>query len=519
MEIEVEKKAVIYTRVSSQEQVDNFSLGSQKEACEKLAKAQGFTISKYFTDEGISAKSSENRPGLQEMLSYCTKNKNKISAVFVYNFSRLNRNTRDFLEVKLLLAKYGVMLISTSEPSGTDSPTERAIQTILSAVNQLDNENKAITVSANMKKRFLDGYPLTRPRIGYMSAEINGKKEHVPDPEWFDIIKTMWLKIANEKITLGQAKAELNKLGKRKFSTQYTSKIFASKFYAGYNVSSKYGEVLGKHAPMITLDTFYEARVTITGRKQAQVDKQYLRDDFPLKGILVCSECSRKLTAAWSKGKLKRYGYYSCSSRGVHKSISVRADDLELQFMALLEALKPSKELSEVVKQLMIEKYNSSWNMINQSTNSVNDDLKKLDLKKQFILDKHAAGIYTDEEYLKLKEQIEIDYTVKKGIISENKLTHIDIETVMEFHKNLISNIDKIFVNTSLRGKLALGCSIFPKGVEVENGILRTPEIARIYNLNSTFETHVNQSTPYIYEFEHLIQDYLNSYQTLRQYV
>ncbi|MEK7106120.1 MAG: recombinase family protein, partial [Patescibacteria group bacterium] len=459
---------------------------------ERLAKAQGFIVSKYFTDEGISAKKADNRPGLQEMLAYSSSSKNKVSAVIVYNFARLNRNTRDFLDVKLFLAKYGVMLFSTSEPSGTDSPVERAVQTILSAVNQLDNETKAETVKANMKKRFMDGYPLTRPRIGYKSVEINSRKEHVPDPEWFDVIKTMWLKIRDEKITLGQAKKELNSLGRRKFSTQYTSKIFASKFYCGYNISPKYGEVLGKHEPMIDLDTFYQVRFIITGRKQAQVDKEYLREDFPLKGILVCFDCKRKLTAAWSKGKNKKYAYYTCSSRGRHKSVSYRSNVLEDQFMALLEALKPSKELSEVVKRLIVEKYNSKWALINQTSEYVREDLKKLDEKSQFILDKHAEGIYTDEEFLRLKEQIEIQYIVKKGLLSEKQLHQIDIETIMEFMKNYLSNLDKIFTNTSLKGKLAIAGSIFPNGIEISEGKVRTPEISLIFK---PFEATVAYST------------------------
>ena len=72
--------AVIYLRVSTEEQVDNFSLDTQLEICTKEAERRGIQINKTFREEGKSAKTITGRPVLIEMLEYCRKNKKSVDA-------------------------------------------------------------------------------------------------------------------------------------------------------------------------------------------------------------------------------------------------------------------------------------------------------------------------------------------------------------------------------------------------------------------------------------------------------
>ena len=57
------KRAVIYLRVSSEEQVDNFSLSTQEDICRKEAEKRGYEIIEIFEEKGRSAKSISGRPG------------------------------------------------------------------------------------------------------------------------------------------------------------------------------------------------------------------------------------------------------------------------------------------------------------------------------------------------------------------------------------------------------------------------------------------------------------------------
>src|SRR3990167_4349450 len=133
------KKAILYLRVSTEEQVDNFSLDTQEEICRKEAEKRGFDVIDVFKEEGRSAKNISGRPVLINLLEYFRKNKGKVQAVFVYRLDRVSRITADYLAIRKKLAENGVNIISSTEPTG-DSPTEKLVETILAGFAQLYND-------------------------------------------------------------------------------------------------------------------------------------------------------------------------------------------------------------------------------------------------------------------------------------------------------------------------------------------------------------------------------------------
>jgi site-specific DNA recombinase len=87
--------AVIYCRVSSVEQADNFSIPRQERECRTYNDRRGLTTDRVFVDPGESATTIE-RPMFQEMLAYLRKNRGRIGYVVVWNASRFSRNALDF---------------------------------------------------------------------------------------------------------------------------------------------------------------------------------------------------------------------------------------------------------------------------------------------------------------------------------------------------------------------------------------------------------------------------------------
>jgi len=56
-------KAIVYMRVSSQDQVGNYSFAVQKLSCQDYAKKNGYDVVRIFQEEGESAKTAD-RPKL-----------------------------------------------------------------------------------------------------------------------------------------------------------------------------------------------------------------------------------------------------------------------------------------------------------------------------------------------------------------------------------------------------------------------------------------------------------------------
>jgi site-specific DNA recombinase len=52
-------RTVIYTRVSSEEQLDGFSLSAQAEQCRRYADQKGWTVVRLYEERGRSGKSAQ----------------------------------------------------------------------------------------------------------------------------------------------------------------------------------------------------------------------------------------------------------------------------------------------------------------------------------------------------------------------------------------------------------------------------------------------------------------------------
>ena len=104
------KNVVIYTRVSTKDQVLGFSLEKQKlDICE-YCKKHNYTIVKEFCDEGKSGKSTEKRTEYNNLIKYCTEQE-KVDAVIVWKLSRISRKVLDLLNFINLLKDNNIAFI------------------------------------------------------------------------------------------------------------------------------------------------------------------------------------------------------------------------------------------------------------------------------------------------------------------------------------------------------------------------------------------------------------------------
>lgn len=86
-----QKKAILYTRVSSGEQAEHgTSLASQLEACRMKASEMGVQVVREIEDAGVSGALFETRPGIQKALGYLRDG--EANMLIVATMSRLSRD-------------------------------------------------------------------------------------------------------------------------------------------------------------------------------------------------------------------------------------------------------------------------------------------------------------------------------------------------------------------------------------------------------------------------------------------
>lgn len=137
-----------YVRVSTVEQND----ARQIEALKK------HEIEKWFTEK-VSGKDT-NRPQLKEMLDFVREG----DTIYIHDFSRLARSTKDLLEIVELLNEKKVHLVSNKENLDTTTPTGKLMLTMIGAIAEFER--------ANLLERQKEGIAIAKAE-----GKFKGRKE------------------------------------------------------------------------------------------------------------------------------------------------------------------------------------------------------------------------------------------------------------------------------------------------------------------------------------------------------
>ena len=116
---------VAYVRVSSVDQNETRQIEGLKK----------FGIEKWFTEK-ISGKDT-NRPQLQSMLDFVREG----DTVYIHDFSRLARSTKDLLDIVEQLNAKGVHLVSNKENIDSSTPTGKLMLTMIGAIAEFERQN------------------------------------------------------------------------------------------------------------------------------------------------------------------------------------------------------------------------------------------------------------------------------------------------------------------------------------------------------------------------------------------
>jgi len=116
-------KAAIYARVSTEEQVQNYSIENQLEHLHKYCEQHNYGVFREYVDPGWSGTTIE-RPALTNLLSDA---KEKLfDVVLVYKLDRLFRSNRHMYNTLAEWEEIGISVSSVTEPFDTTTTMGKA---------------------------------------------------------------------------------------------------------------------------------------------------------------------------------------------------------------------------------------------------------------------------------------------------------------------------------------------------------------------------------------------------------
>jgi site-specific DNA recombinase len=185
--------------------------------------------------------------------------------------------------------------------------------------------------------------------------------------------------------------------------------------------------------------------------------------DFPLRRFIGCAVCGTPLTGSWSRGRTARYPYYHCRAC---KKVSVRREVLESRFVELLERLQPNASymrlFNEVVLDVWKGRRSEAVEIAKVATQRAEDLRGRLDrVEVAFTQTQSIDGLSYERQRDKLRE----DLALLEMESAEAKLDELDIEGVLAFAENALTDATGLWVAASLDQKQRLQDVLFPEGL------------------------------------------------------
>src|SRR3989344_23032 len=497
----VEQYAVSYVRVSSDSQVEGFSLDTQLKDCRESARRLGVEILEEFREEGVSG-TLVDRPPLAQALAFCAKNKGKIAYFIVKDIDRIARDTFVHAVIRTKLRELGVQMYSINQPSiSEDSPHARFMENIFSSVAQLEREQILQRTLSGRREALLQGAWISHAPFGYETARteagIATLKLH---PDRAPIVQRAF-ELYAEGSEQQSVCDTLNGLGHRtsrggKFTKQTISHMLRNIVYVGKIKNTIYPDRIldGLHSPIISVELWNRVQERLGGRGLTSQKKKG-NPHFPLVNILRCHTCGGPMSGSFSTGKAgKHYGYYHCRKNGC-KSQNLNYVILEKEFEKALKYIQPTEECVRKFEEKFISVYREKWQQSIQEKTVLERRYTLLEGKRDKIEDMFITGQIEEETYRRQLERVEQDIVRVNEARENHILSEESMKEVMIFCRKFITSIWKTWKDGTLERRRLIQRIVFPVGIRCSErgglGTLELPPLLRIMQTVAKSESNV----------------------------
>lgn len=444
-------RCYLYTRVSTEIQVDGYSLEAQKERLRKEAEHRGMKIVGEYSDEGKSGKNIKGRPEFQKMLNDIKDGKDKVDYVLVFKLSRFGRNAADTLNSLQYMEDFGVNLLCVEDSIDSAGASGKLMISVLAAVAEIERENIKEQTMAGRQQKARDGrWNGGFAPYGYKLVHKDGEKGKVLeiDEKEAELVRLIYDKFVNTNMgangiakwlnehgytktvrqngTMPTLSAHFVKLvldnpvymGKIAYGRRKTEKIDGTRneFHIVKQAEDAYEIYDGIHEAIVTEEMWYEAyaKRKVTGIKHEKTHS--IGHYHMLSGLVRCPECGAKMYGVVNRKKkkgsdefYKDMWYYKCKNRikvegkPCSYKTNIRQDQLNAELIALVRWIVNTSNYKEQVIAAADGK-NDTLEELRAEEERLQAERKKVESRKKKLLAKIGSMDADDDLYDELCE-------------------------------------------------------------------------------------------------------------------
>lgn len=302
----IQDKAGCYVRVSTENQIENYSIDEQISRLKAYCKAKDYVIVKFYVDGGWSGGNT-NRPALQQMLKDIQTG--AIDTVVVYKLDRLSRSQKDTLNlIEDSFLANNVNFVSVNENFDTSTPFGRAMIGILSVFAQLEKDQITERFTMGRIGRAKNGYfHGGTPPVGY---------DYIDGLLIVNDYEALQVKTLYERFAKGYPLHNCWRYMQKNFTNKYGAwssevlirNVLKNRVYLG-EVTYSGIHYKGIHEPIISEELYQNVQNVFENSKRNA--DSFRRSPFKastlLSGLIFCGNCGSRYHG--------EHGNYSCYSR------------------------------------------------------------------------------------------------------------------------------------------------------------------------------------------------------------
>ena len=497
---------IVYCRVSSETQKrDGHGLESQEHRCRDFAKAKGYEVEAVFQDSFTGGGDFTKRPAMAKMLSYIDSKSHRNYVVIFDDISRLARDVGEHIKLRATFRRRSIDLLCLNY-SFDDSPEGEFAEVVMAGNAELFRKQNRRQVIQKQKARLEAGYWPFGPRTGY--KHIRSRQHGVLAVPTEQVKRTLQPALEMFATGLLQRKIDVcrflaeKEFWKKQKPEKYIDKItniMLDPFYCG-DISYERWEVSrrkGHHEGIISAETY-----EIIQRRLKRGEVARLRidtsPDFPLRRLILCEGCKKPMTAAWSQGNTKRYGYYFCQNKEcpICRKCTFRREKVESDFILLLKRNRLKKGVEKLVSLAFETAWKEEMEYSVGRERLIAEQAKKAKERVRQLID---LVVDTKREELKAaySEQLEEAYKEQKSLDALKPMTSTELavpyQTALNKSMLMLKKPDKAWKKMNVFEKQQLFFFIFEeKLLYSKNGGYQTAENACATRL---FEEFAEQNT------------------------
>lgn len=446
--MEIMNKALGYRRLSDKDQ-SNYSLEDQEDSIRNYCTMNKLDLIAMFTDNG-QCSDTFDRADYRALEQFIKKHRGKFSYLIVKAHDRFSRNLPEALmKIQELQEKYKIKVLESSEsvdldPRDPDVYIQRAFKYLMANVELMNIRKRTRN---GIRTAQLSGRYVNMAPFGYINKRdesdrgiliIDENKAHIV--QW--IFESYILKVPMPEIFRKAKQMGFTRTGHNAITNLLGNCTYAGLVKVNADLKNPEKLIKGLHQPIISEGVYWVVQEML-GNKRVQ--QSYPKDEFPMKGIIVCDCCGHPLRAAFSKGRNKRYLYYFCP---IHRKTNLKGEQLHEVMDSLLNILSLDEDQLQFINKRSKEKLHELMKDTEKVYQLRAKQLGDLDKK----LDKLEERLINEEIDISTFKKWKMNLSKQKSVLEEelNNLRKGSFESkwnhvskVLPTMKNLKAYYDK----------------------------------------------------------------------------